>query len=240
MKEADGYMRYYDRIEPMRGLSDEEYGKVCRAVDEYAQYGVLPELPANLEPFFTFVKPSIDTGKIKYAETCAKNKYRVAVERYQKDDPKKPPFWEWWANDETYDENLFRKQAWYDLARELYHRIRTNTKTNTNQSRNQTNNNNDNERNLSIERESAQEKGCKGNTELTDDDIKVRLTEIIIQESGDREKGLRYAEQFFDTKNGIWGKTWGYYLESHIEPQMGLEESARYYANLRRKTEEQA
>lgn len=218
MKEADGYMRYYDRIEPMRGLSDEEYGKVCRAVDEYAQHGVLPELPANLEPFFAFVKPSIDTGKIKYAETCAKNKYRVAVERYQKDDPNKPQFWEWWANDATYDENLFRKQPWYDLARELYHGIRTNPKTNTNLSRNQTNTDHGNERD--IERESAQEKECKGNTEMTDDDIKARLTEIILQTYGNPEAVSKYFS----------GQTWKAYLQNHLEPQMGLEEHARQYA----------
>lgn len=128
MKQASGYMSYYDRIEPMRGLSDEEYGIVRRAIDDYAQYGIIPELPPHLDPFFKMWRPSIDAGRIKYAETCIRRKYNVSVERYKKDDPEKPKFWVWFAHHD-YDPNLFKNEDWYELASEEHNRNQENENT---------------------------------------------------------------------------------------------------------------
>lgn len=132
MKQASGYMSYYDRIEPLRNLSDEDYGKIRRATDDYAEYGIIPELPPHLAPFFLIWKPSIDAGKISYAETCAKRKYNIAVDRYKKTDENKPEFWYWWAHDESYDANLFKKEHWYDLATNEYKSIQMNTSATNN------------------------------------------------------------------------------------------------------------
>ncbi len=114
MKIADGYMCYYDKIEPMRHLSDAEYGAIRRATDDYAETGALPNLPPTLEPYFLMWKPSIDAGKIKYAEKCIKRTHAAACSRLPENN--RPQLWEWYASFDGYDPALFKKEPWYDLA----------------------------------------------------------------------------------------------------------------------------
>lgn len=132
MKEADGYTSYYDKIDLIQHLDDIDYGMLRRSIDRYAAYGEIPtedDLPGDLVPFFCVWKQSIDAGKRKYAETCIKRTYNVAVERYQKNDPQKPDFWKWYASFEGYDSDLFKKQPWYDLAANEHKRIQMYSKT---------------------------------------------------------------------------------------------------------------
>lgn len=125
MKQAEGFMAYFDRIDPMQDLCDEDYGAIMRAVHEYARYGVLPdeEFPKDRLAFFRFWKSSIDFGRIKYAETCIVNSYKAAVGRYRKNDRDRPEFSEWYITSGQYDPMLFQRQPWYSSAAAAYRRM---------------------------------------------------------------------------------------------------------------------
>lgn len=206
--------------------------------------GVVPEdLPRDMKPLYKLFWNCIEIGFISSWESqiCGSyggkgGKNGTGLE-----------LWQWWARHEDYTEILFRnssKYPWYDSAKEEHARLIKESGVKTPKGGLTIK---DNE----IQSNQTKEKGniTEGNRDsgereediepLSDDDIKARLTEIIIQESGERKRGLQYAEQYFDTKNSVWGKTWEHYLETQLEPQMGLVNHARYYAKQRKQIDEQ-
>ena len=74
MKEKKGFVLYKDQKDVIDDLTDEEAGKLIKAIYEYETTGELPELDRMLQ---LVVKPFVSTlkrDKVKYNEKCQKNK----------------------------------------------------------------------------------------------------------------------------------------------------------------------
>ncbi len=205
--------------------------------------GVIPgDLRKDMKPLYKLFWNTIEGGFISKWES----QIFGAIKKKDSDDD----FWIEWARHPEYTDLLFRDKKHirgYNLAQEEHKRLLESRGLKTPQggstikeNRTESNRNITEQNTSTIEGNRDDGKGEEDTTISSVDDIKARLTEIIIQESGDREKGLQYAEQYFDTKNSIWGKTWEYFLETHLEPQMGLVNHARYYAKQRKQIDEQA
>jgi len=68
-------MLYFDMLEPVRGLSDAERGRLLVAMLEYGQDGKLPQFRGRLALVWGFVKPKIDKDEKEYRETVLKRQF---------------------------------------------------------------------------------------------------------------------------------------------------------------------
>ena len=109
MKKPRGVTLYFDRIEPLRDLNDEELGRVFRGLWAYAESGEAPALPERLIPYWRVVKPSIDAGRKHYMEISVKNRYNRYIAEVKKAGKEPPPFWEWWCRQRDFDDSLFNE-----------------------------------------------------------------------------------------------------------------------------------
>ena len=66
-------------------MSDQELGRLFRALMEYSESGTAPELTGRESIAFDFIADEIDRDKTAYSETCRKNKENgaKATERYR-------------------------------------------------------------------------------------------------------------------------------------------------------------
>ena len=66
-------------------MSDQELGRLFRALMEYSESGTAPELTGRESIAFDFIADEIDRDKSAYSETCRKNKENgtKATERYR-------------------------------------------------------------------------------------------------------------------------------------------------------------
>ena len=62
---ADSFVFYASFAEAMHDLNDEQYGKLMRAINEYAIFDKWPELTGTLKMLFTLIKPQIDANIVK-------------------------------------------------------------------------------------------------------------------------------------------------------------------------------
>ena len=122
MKKPDGFMLFFDRLEPMRNLANEEIGAIFRAIWDYAEAGVIPDLPNSLQPYWTVLRLSVDRNVASYNETSIKNRYNRYKGEIKKSNQEAAEFWEWWAAQPDYTKDLFRKEVWYDDAAASYQR----------------------------------------------------------------------------------------------------------------------
>lgn len=127
MKEPEGFSLYYDRLRPMKALPDVDLGKVFRAIWEYAEAGIVPDLPPHLMMAWEILRPNIDDGKVKYNEKCATNKYNRYRQEAKRKGIKPSDMWEWWAEQPSYSPELFKHEAWYDEAAAEHQRIDSTT-----------------------------------------------------------------------------------------------------------------
>ena len=68
-------MLYTAYAEKFRSLSDEQFGKLVRAMIEYQESGEVPEIPdAAVALSFDVVRFDIDRNNVRYEETCAKRR----------------------------------------------------------------------------------------------------------------------------------------------------------------------
>ena len=65
---------YYDTIECLEDFSDEQVGKMFRAMIEYDKSGKLPEFTGELKVAFRFIKSALDANIEKYNSICERNK----------------------------------------------------------------------------------------------------------------------------------------------------------------------
>lgn len=94
-KEKPGVMVYFDMLPVIAQLSNADKGKLFQAILEYAQLGVVPELPAKLRPVWPMLTTRMDHDDIRYQRTVAKRKY-AAYARWRKEEEKEPlPFTDW-------------------------------------------------------------------------------------------------------------------------------------------------
>ena len=83
-----GVMLYFDMLEPLRVLSDEEKGQLLQAILEYGQSGTVPEFEGMLELAWGFVRPKIDRDKEEYERSVLRRKYATFCrERRRKKEP---------------------------------------------------------------------------------------------------------------------------------------------------------
>ena len=128
MKRPYGFTLAFDRLDPMRDLSNEEKGIVFVAIWEYAESGVIPTLPPHLMIAWRALRPNVDDGTIKYNEKCTKNRYTAycrELNKKEKDKKDPPAIWKWWASQPDYTPELFKKETWYDDAAAEYEKRHT-------------------------------------------------------------------------------------------------------------------
>ena len=84
-KTKPGVIVYFDDIRPaLNRLSDEQCGRLLRAMVDYAQYGITSELDSMTGMAFDMLMPKIDRDAVKYAEACEQRQYAVYVRESKK------------------------------------------------------------------------------------------------------------------------------------------------------------
>ena len=68
------FLIYLDYKEQFELLSDEELGKLLRAIMLYEETGEITELSGMLKMAFSFIKTQLDKDRQKYEEMCEKNR----------------------------------------------------------------------------------------------------------------------------------------------------------------------
>lgn len=68
--ERASYIIYRSFVEVMDELSDEDAGRLFKAVSAYALDGVEPELSGFLQGYFRLMKPQLDANRQKYENGC--------------------------------------------------------------------------------------------------------------------------------------------------------------------------
>ena len=72
-----GIMVYFNILEPIKGLSDEDRGKLLVAMLEYGQDGVVPNLEGPLVFVWPFVRQMIDKDEQRYDDMKIQREYAV-------------------------------------------------------------------------------------------------------------------------------------------------------------------
>ncbi len=83
MEKKKSFVLYHDYFEHVALLSDEEAGKLFKAVLEYVNTGIMPELRGASFMAFSFISSQLKRDLDKYEEKCRKNR-EIALEREQK------------------------------------------------------------------------------------------------------------------------------------------------------------
>ena len=84
-KARPGVMLYYDCIRPaLKRLDDSQCGVLLRAIIDYAEYGVIPELDPMTGMAFDMLIPKLDRDAEKYEESREQRQYAVYVREKQK------------------------------------------------------------------------------------------------------------------------------------------------------------
>lgn len=76
-----------DVIDRFARYSNEEFGKLIKAISNYVKYGEIPELDDNLMIAFDFIRVDIDADMEKYEKTCQKNKENI-MKRWEEEKKK--------------------------------------------------------------------------------------------------------------------------------------------------------
>lgn len=72
-----GIMLYFDILEPLRMLPDEDKGRLLVAMLEYGRDGIKPELDGPLGIVWSFVQPKIDKDGERYEDSKLQREYAV-------------------------------------------------------------------------------------------------------------------------------------------------------------------
>ena len=95
-----GVMLYFDMLEPIRVLSDEDKGRLLVAILEYGQDGVVPEFSGMLALAWGFVRPKIDMDGVSYENTKVQRKYAAFCKKRAALKRSKISFEEWLEMDD--------------------------------------------------------------------------------------------------------------------------------------------
>lgn len=68
---------YYDYAEHFELLSDEELGRLIRAMLLYDKEGTLPQFDGMLKMAFSFIKTQLDIDKQKFEKICERNRRNI-------------------------------------------------------------------------------------------------------------------------------------------------------------------
>lgn len=95
-----GIMLYFDILEPIRVLPDEDKGRLLVAMLEYGQSGVLPEFDGMLALAWGFIKPKLDKDENSYENSKLQRKYAAFCKQRANSNLSKIPFEIWLDMDE--------------------------------------------------------------------------------------------------------------------------------------------
>lgn len=70
-----GIMLYFDILEPIRMLPDEDKGRLLVAILEYGRDGIVPEFDGMLGIVWSFIQPRVDKDSERYDETKLQREY---------------------------------------------------------------------------------------------------------------------------------------------------------------------
>lgn len=74
----NSFVLYYNYEEQLEDLTDEQVGKLLRALFQYEIHDTLPEFAdKELKVAFKFIKPILDADKEKYNSVCKKNRNNI-------------------------------------------------------------------------------------------------------------------------------------------------------------------
>lgn len=79
MAERPGFMIYFDIAPALFKLTDDEAGKLFKAIMDYATSGTVHDLGGICEFAFDVIRPRIDRDRAAYEEKCRKNSYTAYV-----------------------------------------------------------------------------------------------------------------------------------------------------------------
>lgn len=83
-----GVMLYFDILEPIKVLPDEDKGRLLMAILEYGKQGIVPEFDGMLALAWGFVRPKIDRDREEYNRSVLRRQYATACrERKKKNEP---------------------------------------------------------------------------------------------------------------------------------------------------------
>lgn len=81
-----GVVMYYDLLEQLQDFTDEQFGKITRAMIKYDRDGIEPQFnDIQIKLAFNILKPTIDRNKQEYQEKCDKNRENIN-KRWKKQD----------------------------------------------------------------------------------------------------------------------------------------------------------
>ncbi len=84
-KERPGVMVYFHLVEPLAALDDVQYGKLMRALMEYARFGTVPQFQdPMLALLWGYFRNAADVDQERYDQRCAQAREAIA-KRWGKD-----------------------------------------------------------------------------------------------------------------------------------------------------------
>lgn len=87
MQLKDSFILYVDQKEIIDTLTDNEAGKLLKAIFEYETTQKLPKLSKTLNLVFIPIKNALDRNREKYEKACEKNKKNIS-KRWNKENTK--------------------------------------------------------------------------------------------------------------------------------------------------------
>ena len=90
-----GIMLYFDILEPIKVLPDEDKGRLLVAMLEYGKTGTVPAFDGMLALAWGFVKPKIDKDEEAYKDSVTQREYAAFCKKRRRLNLSKIPFEEW-------------------------------------------------------------------------------------------------------------------------------------------------
>lgn len=112
-----GVMIYFDILEPIKKLSDEDKGRLFLAMLEYGQNGTVPQFDGMLALAWGFVKPKIDKDEEEYNMSVLRRKYATVCRERKRNGEPDISFDEWLKtnriNDHQWSSMVTNDNQWY-------------------------------------------------------------------------------------------------------------------------------
>ena len=83
-KGRPGVMIYFETARAIKRCSYEEKGRLFDAILEYAEFGVVPELPPPLDMVWAFIVDKIDRDSARYADIQEKNRMKGIISDFKR------------------------------------------------------------------------------------------------------------------------------------------------------------
>lgn len=79
-----GVMIYFETARAVKRCSFEEKGRLFDAILEYAEFGVVPDLPQPLDMAWAFIVDKLDRDNERYAEIQGKNRVKGLISDFKR------------------------------------------------------------------------------------------------------------------------------------------------------------